>query len=142
MEFMGYIEQASNKYKTHPLLLKESAAHYDATKSKLGKKNIKVNNILGLEETLTVPELIGACKFNIYKYKYRSKGQDDLDAKKAKSYYKYLIFLKAMYRICKKYDPRLWSKGEPKAIQLTGDKLVFMRYSLTDPNSSICDLYR
>ena len=69
----------------HPLINQDSA-HYDAK----GKSAIEL-----LEEQLTVIEMIGFCKGNIFKYKYRAehKGQKDSDIKKIQTYENYLNFL-------------------------------------------------
>jgi len=68
----------------HPLLTKNANKHYDTK----GKPTIKQ-----IEDTLTVCEMIGACKFNIAKYTAREKGQNEEDTKKASKYKNYLDFL-------------------------------------------------
>ena len=60
----------------HPVLLKESAAHYDTD----GK-----NNIIEFEQETNIAGAIGACQYNIIKYRNRKKGQDELDEKKIKT---------------------------------------------------------
>ena len=71
--------------KLHPLINKESS-HYDTGKT---------NAIEELEKQLTVTEMIGFCKANIYKYKYRMdhKGQKESDRKKIETYKNYLSVL-------------------------------------------------
>jgi len=69
----------------HPLLNSDSK-HYD----KEGKKPA----IQEMESMLTVSEMIGVCKFSIYKYSYRDKGQQESDLKKIKTYQNYLKVLK------------------------------------------------
>lgn len=72
--------------KLHPLINQESK-HYDAE----GKTAIEL-----LEEQLTVSEMIGFCKGNIFKYKYRAdhKSQKDSDMKKIETYENYLYLLR------------------------------------------------
>jgi hypothetical protein len=69
----------------HPLINKNSK-HYDT-----GNKT----TIEKLEDILTVREMIGACKFNIYKYEDRAdfKGQKKEDLEKIKTYVDYLELL-------------------------------------------------
>jgi len=71
--------------KLHPLINKESS-HYDTDKT---------SAIEELEKQLTVTEMIGFCKANIYKYKYRMdhKGQKESDQKKIETYTNYLSLL-------------------------------------------------
>ena len=66
----------------HPLL-NESSIHYQD-----GKKVA----IEEAEQILTVCEMIGACKFNIFKYEFRKelKGALEADEKKIETYQKYL----------------------------------------------------
>jgi len=67
----------------HPLLTKGDNPQYNN-----GKQTIR-----DLEKKLTVCEMIGACKFNIEKYRARKKGTDEQDEAKAKKYDDYLRFL-------------------------------------------------
>ena len=67
----------------HPLINKDSA-HY----RKDGRETI-----LDIEDDLTICELIGACKFNIRKYRLREKGQNELDEIKIKTYADYMFVL-------------------------------------------------
>lgn len=71
--------------KLHPLINKESA-HYDTGKT---------SAIEELEKRLTVTEMIGFCKANIFKYEYRleEKGQKESDLTKIKTYEDYLALL-------------------------------------------------
>ena len=71
--------------KLHPLINKE-AAHYDTGKT---------SAIEELEKVLTVTEMIGFCKANIFKYRYRLevKGQKESDLTKIKTYENYLEVL-------------------------------------------------
>ena len=71
--------------KLHPLINKESA-HYDTGKT---------SAIEELEKVLTVTEMIGFCKANIFKYQYRldDKGQKESDIKKIRTYEEYLKLL-------------------------------------------------
>ena len=67
-------------------LLNNNSKHYDAG----GKTAIEQ-----LEEMLTIREMIGFCKGNIFKYEYRAdyKGQKDSDLQKIQTYRNYLDFL-------------------------------------------------
>ncbi len=75
--------------KLHPLINKASS-HYDTGKT---------SAIEELEKELTVTEMIGFCKANIYKYKYRleHKGQKESDQQKIKTYEDYLTVLLKLY---------------------------------------------
>ena len=75
----------------HPLINKDSA-HYDTE----GKTAIEL-----LEEQLTVKEMIGFCKGNIFKYEYRAehKGQKESDFKKIQTYKDYLDLLEGVYEM-------------------------------------------
>ncbi len=70
----------------HPLVNAESK-HY--------KADGKPSAIELLENILTLEEMIGLCRGNIFKYEYRKdhKGQAESDQKKIYSYRKYLYFL-------------------------------------------------
>ncbi len=74
--------------KLHPLINKASP-HYDK-----GKKSA----IEELEKQLTVTEMIGFCKGNIFKYRYRleDKGQKESDLKKIQTYENYLKLLERL----------------------------------------------
>jgi len=74
--------------KLHPLINKESS-HYDTGKT---------SAIEELEKVLTVTEMIGFCKANIFKYRYRleEKGQKDSDIKKIRTYENYLSLLEEL----------------------------------------------
>ena len=74
--------------KLHPLINKDSS-HYDK-----GKKSA----IEELEKQLTVTEMIGFCKGNIFKYRYRleDKGQKEIDLKKIQTYENYLKLLERL----------------------------------------------
>jgi aminopeptidase C len=69
----------------HPLINKESP-HYDTEKT---------SAIEELEKVLTVTEMIGFCKGNIFKCQYRAehKGQRESDIKKIETYENYLSLL-------------------------------------------------
>lgn len=69
----------------HPLI-NAASTHYDTDKR---------SAIEELEEELTVAEMIGACKFNIFKYEFRqdAKGQKEADIKKIETYKNYLRLL-------------------------------------------------
>ena len=71
----------------HPLLNKEST-HYVSNSTKLTAIEL-------IESQLTIVEIIGWCKANINKYKYRKdlKGQKRSDLKKIKTYENYLELL-------------------------------------------------
>ena len=71
--------------KLHPLINKESS-HYDTNET---------TAIEELEKRLTVTEMIGFCKANIFKYQYRleDKGQKESDLVKIKTYEDYLELL-------------------------------------------------
>jgi hypothetical protein len=71
----------------HPLLTKGANKHYD-TKGKV--------TIQELEKELTVIEMIGYCKGNIFKYNSRKKGSDMEDAIKADKYDNYLTHLQTL----------------------------------------------
>ena len=77
-----------NTQKLHPLINKNSA-HYDTGKT---------SAIEELEKLLTVTEMIGFCKGNIFKYKYRleEKGQKESDIAKIKTYEAYLKLLEQL----------------------------------------------
>ena len=70
----------------HPLI-NPSQLHYDAD----GKQPA----IQILEKTMTVAEMIGACKFSMFKYRYRQnlKGQKASDLIKIETYENYLKVL-------------------------------------------------
>ena len=74
--------------KLHPLINKASS-HYD---------NGKKSAIEELEKKLTVTEMIGFCKGNIFKYRYRleDKGQKESDLKKIQTYENYLKLLESL----------------------------------------------
>ena len=74
--------------KLHPLINKDSP-HYDT-----GKKSA----IEELEKRLTVTEMIGFCKGNIFKYRYRleHKGNKESDLKKIETYENYLKLLERL----------------------------------------------
>jgi hypothetical protein len=78
-------EKRSLGMKLHPLINKDSA-HYDTGNT---------SAIEELEKELTVTEMIGFCKANIFKYKYRleNKGQKESDLQKIKTYEDYLLLL-------------------------------------------------
>jgi len=78
-------EKRSLGMKLHPLINKESS-HYDTGKT---------SAIEELEKVLTVTEMIGFCKANIFKYQYRldEKGQKESDLQKIKTYEDYLTLL-------------------------------------------------
>jgi len=63
--------------KYHPLLLKESAGHYD-TKGH--------SNIIAFETISTIGDGLGAINYNLIKYTNREKGQNDLDNKKIETF--------------------------------------------------------
>ena len=69
----------------HPLINKDSS-HYDTGKT---------TAIEEMEKNLTVTEMAGFCKANIFKYEYRKphKGQKESDEIKIKSYVQYLVLL-------------------------------------------------
>ena len=73
----------------HPLI-NPNSKHYDAG----GKTAIEE-----LEEMLTIREMIGFCKGNIFKYEYRAehKGQKESDFKKIQTYKDYLDLLEGVY---------------------------------------------
>lgn len=75
--------------KLHPLINKNSP-HYDTGKTSAIEK---------LEKQLTVTEMIGFCKANIFKYNYRldEKGQKERDKEKIKTYEDYLALLLELY---------------------------------------------
>lgn len=72
----------------HPLL-NPNSTHYQLWSG--------VESIELIESYLTVDELIGACKFNILKYRLRIGKKDDLekDMTKIKTYEDYLAYLQA-----------------------------------------------
>ena len=72
----------------HPLV-NSNSHHYLIN----GKQAIQT-----IEEQLTVTEMIGACKFNISKYRQRleTKGQKESDLKKIETYQNYLSLLEEM----------------------------------------------
>ena len=75
--------------KMHPLINKDSK-HYDTD------KKIAIQE---LEKEISVIEMIGFCKANIFKYNFRQddKGQKDSDLKKIGTYEKYLELLDNFY---------------------------------------------
>lgn len=75
----------------HPLI-DHSAKHYI---NKDGKATIYM-----IEKELTPIEMIGACKFNIFKYNSRDKGQDESDEKKSRNNKRYLDFLLSLVSKC------------------------------------------
>ena len=73
---------------SHPLK-NPNSPHYQLWS---GAESIEV-----IENYLSTDELIGACKFNILKYRLRigKKGNPESDLKKIKTYDDYLAFLQA-----------------------------------------------
>ena len=67
----------------HPLLNTDSP-HYEASGTQA---------IYELEKELTIPEMIGYCKGNIFKYKWRGGAKGDDYLKKIETYQNYLDFL-------------------------------------------------
>ncbi len=63
--------------KYHPILLKESKAHYDTDGQ---------NNIIEFEQGATIEGGLGVCLYHIVKYHNRQKGQDELDDKKKQTF--------------------------------------------------------
>ncbi len=61
----------------HPLLLQDSAKHYD-TKGQ--------NNIYEFEKISSIGDAFGAINYNLIKYRNRQKGQNELDKKKIKTF--------------------------------------------------------
>ncbi len=76
----------------HPLI-NENSNHYLID----GKQSIQ-----SIEEVLSVNEMIGACTFNIMKYKRRleTKGQKESDLKKIQTYQDYKDLLTEMTGKC------------------------------------------
>jgi hypothetical protein len=72
----------------HPLITKGKNNHY------LNSNGL--NRIYDLEKELTVSEMIGFCKANIFKYKVRKKNQDIEDNKKIEKYEAYLKELRSI----------------------------------------------
>ena len=72
----------------HPLI-NPNSKHYDRE----DRSEIEI-----LEERLTVNEMIGACKFNIFKYGYRKeeKGQKEYDIAKRNTYKTYKSVLESL----------------------------------------------
>jgi len=70
----------------HPLL-NENSIHYDTNDKP---------TIYEIEKELTIEEMIGACKFNIMKYRMRDKGQDVEDNEKITDYIAYRVFLELL----------------------------------------------
>lgn len=79
---------AKRNIELHPLINK-SSLHYDTGKT---------SAIEELEKVLTVTEMIGFCKGNIFKYQYRleEKGQKESDLAKIKTYKAYLSLLEQL----------------------------------------------
>lgn len=77
-----------NQQIQHPLINPESSHYESESKSAIEE----------LEEQLSLSEMIGACKFNIFKYTYRQdkKGQKEADLKKIETYVNYLKFLEEL----------------------------------------------
>ena len=78
----------------HPVLLKESAKHYDTNGQ---------NNIIEFEQKTNIAGAIGACEYNIIKYKNRQKGQDELDKKKEHTFRDWIVLLNGL--LDKGYSP-------------------------------------
>lgn len=97
--------------KLHPLINKDSV-HYEAE----GKPAIEL-----LEEQLTVVEMIGFCRGNIFKYKYRAdhKGQKESDMKKIETYENYLKLLETTWALT------LGAKSVKDALEELGIKLKY-----------------
>jgi len=76
----------STKKVLHPLIVEQSQGYYGSEKNQ---------TIEEIEKELTIREMIGACKFNIKKYRKRAgkKGSKEADLKKAEHYCDYLTFL-------------------------------------------------
>jgi len=75
--------------KLHPLIDPQSPHYQD----EVGKSNIEE-----MEEKLTLREMIGFCKGNIFKYEYRKvkKGQKEKDIVKIQNYKNYLSILEKL----------------------------------------------
>jgi len=78
----------------HPVLLPESAAHYDTAGQ---------NNIIEFEQETNIAGAIGACQYNIIKYRNRKKGQDELDLKKQNTFEAWIDLLDGL--LGKGYSP-------------------------------------
>ncbi len=86
-------------YEYHPLLLKESSAHYDFD---------GVNsNIIEFECTNTISGALGACSYNIIKYKNRDKGTPKLDEKKRRTFEQWQELLRDLMQNGYDYDSNL-----------------------------------
>ena len=85
-----YAQEAAQSFSKplHPLI-NPNSKHYDGEQ----KSAIEI-----LEEQLTVNEMIGACKFNIFKYGYRkdAKGQKASDIEKIHTYIMYQELLESL----------------------------------------------
>ena len=73
----------------HPLLNKASSGHYEKD------KRVAIQE---MEKILTVSEMIGYCKGNVFKYEFRKelKGALEADEKKIETYRNYLRELEDM----------------------------------------------
>lgn len=78
----------------HPVLLKESASHYNVNGQ---------NNIIEFEHETTIAGAMGACQYNIIKYKNREKGQNELDEKKVQTFIGWMELLDSL--IVRGYQP-------------------------------------
>jgi len=88
-----------NDYKTHPLLLVESQGHYDF--------DGKTPNIVEFEGENSIANGLGACSYNIIKYKNRDKGTPELDAKKRQTFEQWQELLRDLLAMGYEYDTNL-----------------------------------
>lgn len=84
------------EFPLHPLI-NPASPHYDREDGKVG--------IEEAEKKINIQEMIGACKFNIFKYDFREKGCDEEDEIKRRTYQRYLDEL--LYLIAVDIDPRI-----------------------------------
>ena len=83
-------------YPLHPLI-NPNSPHYEREDGKVG--------IEEAEKEMSIQDMIGACKFNIFKYDFREKGCNDEDEVKRLTYQRYLDEL--LHLVAVDIDPRI-----------------------------------
>ncbi len=83
----------------HPLLLKESQRQYDLAG--------KTPHLIEFECCNTIAGGLGACSYNIIKYKVREKDSDELDAKKKITFLEWRELLRDLLEAGYTYDTNL-----------------------------------
>jgi len=87
------------EYEFHPALLKQSRGHYDQPN--------KIPNLIEFECENNIGSALGACSYNIIKYKNRDKGSDHLDEIKKQTFEAWRELLRDLLERGYTYDTNL-----------------------------------